>query len=265
MIDYCIAQDCAAKDALSVTGILDRLKGRQRAQLLLDTYRQAGDPRPATEIGFELTQRAATGEAETRVVVVQDLLNEARALDSFAAACARCPAQVVGPAFGCYGHIPFPFARAAEEWWLAQLPLPEEPLVWLLLKQLLREFHYDGSTARALRTPEGVYFEAESAPRRQLGTVRIDGDQLFEMSFLLGPIQPPHAGVLLLFSGAIDRQQEADTLLQLTSAAPTIDRSQFPFILTENEEQPPAIHALIAFLRALHRAWQLGRPLWLDV
>ena len=265
MIDYCIALDCAAKDALSVTGILDRLKGKQRAQLLLETYRQAGDRRPAAEIGFELSRRAASGEAETRVVVVQDLLDEAQALDAFAADCARCPANIAGPAFGCYGQIPFPFARAAEEWWLAQLPLPEEPLVWLLLKQLLREFHYDGSTARALRTQAGVYFEAERVPRRQLGSVRIDGDQLFEMCFLLGPIQPPHAGVLLLFSGAIERQQEADTLLQLTSAAPTLDRSRFPFILAERDDDPPAVHALIAFLRALHQAWQLGRPLWLDV
>ena len=265
MIEYCIAQDCAAKDALGVSGILDRLKGKQRAQLLLDTYRQAGDRRPATEIGFELTRNTPTGEAETQVVVVQDLLDEAQDLENHAPHCQTCPAHVTGPAFGCFGQIPYPFARAAEEWWLAQLPLPEELLVWLLLKQLLREFNYDGETARALREPAGVYFEAASAPHRQLGTLRVDGDQLFEMCFLLGAIQPPHAGVLLLFCGAIDRQQEANTLLQLTGSEPTLDRARFPFILTERETEQPAIRALIAFFRHLHRAWQLNLPLWLDV
>lgn len=265
MIEYCIAQDCAAKDALGVSGILDRLKGKQRAQLLLDTYRQAGDGRPPTEIGFELTRSTPAGEAVTQVVVVQDLLDRAHDLEAHAPQCPACPAHVSGPAFGCFGQIPYPFTRAAEEWWLAQLPLPEEPLVWLMLKQLLRDFNYDGETARALREPTGVYFEADSAPHRQLGTLRVNGDQLFEMCFLLGPIQPAHAGVLLLFSGAIDRQQEANALLQLTGSEPALDRAGFPFILRERETEPPAIRALIAFLRSLHRAWQLNLPLWLDV
>lgn len=265
MIEYCIAQDCAAKRALSVPGILDRLKGRQRAQLLIETYRQAGDRRPADEIGFELTRRTPAGAEEAQVVVVQDLLDEAHVLDRYAPDCVTCPANAASLAFGCFGHIPYPISHTAEQWWLAQLPLPEEPLVWLMLKQLVREFNYDGSTARALRAPAGVYFEAESAPRRQLGTLRINGDQLFEMCFLLGAIQPPHAGVLLLFSGAIARDQEANALLQLTSPTPTLDRSQFPFCLEEEEAGDPTTRSLITFLRALHRAWQLGLPLWLDV
>ena len=265
MIDYWIGQDCAAKDALGVAGILRRLKGRQRAELLIETYRNAGDRRPLDEIGFELSRRSATGESESELLVVQDLLSEAAPLQAHAAACAHCPANVAAADYGCYGHIPYPFASAAEEWWLSRLPMPEEPLVWLLLKQLVREFNYDGSSARALRQPAGVYFEAERARHRQLGTLRITGDQLFEMGFLLGPIQPPHAGVLLLFSGAIDRDQEADRLLQLTSAAPDIDRRQVPFCLEGEGSADPKIAALIAFLRALHRAWQLGLTLWLDV
>ena len=265
VIDYCIAQGCAAKRELSVEGILARLKGRQRAALLIETYHRAGDSRPANEMGFELTRRTPTGESETQIVVVQDLLDEASALDLHAVDCPACPANAAGVDYGCFGHIPYPFSRAAEEWWLAQLPLPEEPLVWLMLKQFVREFRYDGSRARALREPAGVYFEAETAPRRQLGTLRIDGDQLFEMCFLLGPIQPPHAGVLLLFSGAIARDQEADALLRLTGATPADDLPQLPFCLDEGAATDHSVRALIAFLRALHRAWQLGLPMLLDV
>lgn len=265
MIDYCVGQDCAAKAALSAEGILARLKGRQRARLLLETYRSAGQERAPAEIGFELTRRAAGGESEAQVVVVQDLLDEASALDAHAAECAACPANCRAEDFGCFGHIPYPFSRAAEAWWLAQLPLPEEPLVWLLLKQLIREMGYDGGSARPLRQPAGVYFEAEQAPRRQLGTLRVDGDQLFEMCFLLGPIQPPHAAILLLFSGAIDRDQEADALLRLTSAPPVAPLPPMPFLLNEPDGADACLRALIAFLRALHRAWQLGRPLLLDV
>ncbi len=265
VIDYCIAQDCAAKRELSVEGILARLKGRQRAALLIATYRQSGDSRPASEMGFELTRRTPAGNRETQMIVVQDLLDEASALDPHAADCAACPANAAGADYGCFGHIPYPFSRAAEEWWLAQLPLPEEPLVWLMLKQLVREFRYDGSTARALRESAGVYFEAETAPRRQLGTLRIDGDQLFEMCFLLGPIQPPHAGVLLLLSGAIARDLEADALLRLTSATPNAGLPQLPFCLEEREATDHSVRALIVFLRALHRAWQLGLPMLLDV
>ncbi len=264
-IDTCINQDCAAKQQLTSEGILSRIKGRQRAALLIETYRKAGDSRPPAAMGFELTRRNAAGEAVTQTVVVQELLDEAAILAAHAAACLNCPANVTNADFGCFGHLPYPLSRAAEEWWLAQMPLPEEPLVWLMLKQLLREMGYDGHSARALRRPAGIFFEAELAPRRQLGTLSLDGDQLFEMSFLLGPIQPPHAGVLLLISGAIERNQEADALLRLTSAERAVAFPPLPFRHDEASVTDDSTRALIAFLRSLHQAWRLGLTLSLDV
>ncbi len=134
-IDYVIDYGCVPKETLGTDGILDRLKARDRAATVIQLFRENGDQRPPSEMGFEMTRTTLEGVEETQVVVVQDMLDRAAELDPLADYCAGCPANVRGVPFGCVGFIQYPISARAERWLLDRLPGIDEPLVWLLLRQ----------------------------------------------------------------------------------------------------------------------------------
>ena len=64
-----------------------------------------------------------------------------------------------------------------------------------------------------------TYFELPTAPQRRLGELRISADQVLEMIFGVGDrIIPNHAGILLLFINAIERDLEAEEIQDISSA-----------------------------------------------
>lgn len=265
-IDYIIDYDCVPKQTLGTPGILDRLKGRARAEAVIRLFRENGDERPPSEMGFEVTRSTPEGADETRVIVVQEMLDEAAALDPLEHHCVGCPANVTGSPFGCINHIQYPLSLRGETWLLKQLPPPDEPLVWLLLRQTVDEMGYSGSSVEPLRA-NGVYFEADAIYARDFGEFRVTTNQVFEMLFMLGHIQPAHAGVVLLFTGAIDRSVETAELVEITNRTLPPDdlRAKYPFRLADADDDDQTTVELKAFLRALHRAWSMNRRLLLDV
>ncbi|MCC6804135.1 MAG: hypothetical protein IT319_14740, partial [Anaerolineae bacterium] len=90
-IDYVIDYPCAPKEALTTDGIVERLKARERANAVIRLFRENGDQRPPSEMGFEFTRTNADGEEETRVIVVQEMLDSATELDPLAQYCVGCP------------------------------------------------------------------------------------------------------------------------------------------------------------------------------
>jgi hypothetical protein len=141
-IDYVIDLNCIPKEELTTDGIIERLKEEERANTIIALFRQNGDQRPPSEMGFEFTRSTPEGEEERRVIVVQDLLDRAAELQPLAHHCAGCgcPANRAGRPFGCIGFIQYPVTSESETWMLDRLPVPDEPLVWLLLKQGSRNF-----------------------------------------------------------------------------------------------------------------------------
>lgn len=96
-IDFIIGYDCAPKRALTDAGIQQRLKANERAQLIIRMYREAGDERPPSQMGFEMTHRTPAGET-TELVVVQNLLDMAQPLTEYAHHCQGCrPTATAGP------------------------------------------------------------------------------------------------------------------------------------------------------------------------
>lgn len=263
-IDYIIGYDCIPKQTIKAEGILERLKGEQRALSIIELFRKNGDQRPPSQMGFEFTRNTPEGVEETQVIVVQDLLDEAAELEPLEHYCIGCPANRTGERFGCMGFIQYPISRQAESWLLDRLPVPDEPLVWLLLKQGVQEFQYDGGTVKPLRNSSDAYFEERMTLQRRLGEFSIDANQLFEMIFAVGNIQPNHAALLLLFMGAINRDLEADEIMHITPAPPDAD-TRYPFILQHEPDDDQTIAELKEFLRALYMAWKLNVPLKLDV
>lgn len=266
-IDYVVHYPCIPKETLTTEGILERLKARERAAQIIRLYRENGDERPLSEMGFEFTRTTAEGESVAEIILVQDLVDRAAELDPLAHHCAGCPANLRAEPFGCAGFIQYPISSLAEAWLLDRLPGIEQPLIWLLLRQGVQQMGYDGASVRPLRA-NPTYFEERQIRGRDLIEFVISADQVFEMIFLLGPIQPAHAGILLLFFDAVPRETiEADQITAImngTLDGATIERD-FPFTLEHYADEDQTIAELKDFFRALHRAWSLNVALLLDV
>ena len=270
-IDYVIEFECEPKRQLSTTGILERIKEKQRADEVIQWFRAAGDERSPTQMGFEFSRSTPADSGDKQLIVVQDLLDHAAALDDHAHHCHGCPANRAGQPFGCVGFVSYPIAAQTESWLLDRLPVPDEPLIWLLLRQGIRKFGYDGSSVKMLRDQdhsgdesERSYFELPVAPQRRLGELRVDSDQVFEMIFGVGErIVPNHAGVLLLFFGAIKRDLEAAEIQDISSFDQAI-RERIEFALDADIVGNAGIGEIIDFFHALFLAWKLNRSLFVD-
>ena len=270
-IDYFIEYDCTPKRALTANGIRERLKERARAQEVIHWFRAAGDLREPTEMGFEFSQSRPGDPGDKQLIVVQDLIDHAAVLDDYAEHCPSCPANRSDQPYGCMGFIEYPISARAETWLLERLPVPDEPLVWLLLRQGIQKLGYDGASVKALREADGAveaaertYFELPIAPERRLGELRVSGDQALEMIFGVGErIIPNHAGILLLFFGAINRDLEAEEIQEISSLVET-NRNRFAFEMASDAGADDCVRQLVDLFRALYLSWTLNVPLFVD-
>jgi hypothetical protein len=265
-IDYVIDYGCVPKQAFGSAEIIDRLKGRNRANTIIRLFRESGDPRTPDKMGFEFVRNTPEGEEETQIVVVQDLLDRALELDTYAHHCAGCPANALGMPFGCIGFIQYPLSEVGERWLMERLPGIDQPLLWLLLRQGIQEMGYDGADVAPLRA-SGTYFEANSAIVRDMTDFQIDSNQVFEMTFLLGKIQPSHAGMLLHFFDAVPRATEASQIVPIMKRELSADEiaTRYPLLITPERGDDATITDLKRFMMALHRAWMHDATLSLDV
>jgi hypothetical protein len=257
---------CAPRVSFGTGGIIDRLKARERARAIIRLFRENGDERPPSEMGFEFTRSLPNGEEETRVVIVQEILDEAAQLDPLAHHCQGCPANATGAPFGCTGFIQYPISAAAERWLLDSLPGIDTPLVWLLLREGVQNLGYDGQAVKGLR-PSPTYFEEQRLMGRDMVEFSFSADQVFEMLFLLGDIRPAHAGMMLLFFDAIPREVEAPQIAAIMNN--TLNGSEklrdFPFQMVIHRDDDKTVAEVKDFFRALYIAWTLNAPVSLDV
>ena len=265
-IDYIIDYPCVPKETLSTEGIVERIKSRERAGAVIKLFRENGDQRPPSEMGFEFTRTNLDGEEETRVVVVQEMLDLAEELIPLEQYCVGCPANITGAPFGCIGAISYPISAAGERWLLDQLPGTDQPLIWLLLRQGIQELGYDGDSVKPLRA-NSTYFEERRVAGRDMVEFVITANQVFEMLFLLGNLQPAHAGALLLLFNAIPREVETAQVVEITTnrlSADEIERD-YPFQMSVQPDDDRTVAELKTFFYALYRAWSLRVALLLDV
>lgn len=265
-IDFVVDYDCVPKQTIDTAGILARLKGRARAGTIIKMFRANGDQRPPSEMGFEFTRTTLEGIEERQVIIVQDLLDQAATLDPLAHHCVGCPANALGGPFGCFGAIQYPFSKEGELWLLKQLPTPEEPMPWLLLRQTTREMGYTGQSVVPLRSG-GTYFEDLNMYARGLGEMQVSTNQTFEMLFMLGHIQPAQAGALLLFFNAIANNLEADKITVILGRSHSTEdlQERFPFHMQPADDDDTTITELKQFFYALYLAWSHDVRLLLDV
>lgn len=260
-LDYVIDFACIPKAQLTTPGLVERLKSMHRARALIEMHRQEGDMRPPRELDFEFTRRTGDGKEVTSMLTVQHLLDEAADLAPLTHHCEGCPANRTGGAFGCVGFIDYPISGEGETWMLQQLPDMQEVLPWLLLKDGLEAFQYDGQTVAPLRL-DPTYFEERVPAFRNLGEFIVNSNQTFEMTFMVGDINPNHAAILMLFFNAIPRDLPAEKITSLSRAA--ADPEGLPFQHKMGLSDEHSIGQFKEFLHALYLAWSLNVMLGVD-
>lgn len=263
-IDYVIDYDCYPKQALGTEGILERLKGRERADTIIRLFRENGDNRPPSEMGFEFNRTTPEGETEPELIVVQDVLDQVAELNPLMPHCQNCPANRTRTPFGCMGFVQYPLSGQGEAWLLNQLPSIDVPLIWLLLKQGVEQFLYDGKDVALLRSKGEVYFEDRHPALRLLAEFNLSANQVFEMIFLVGHVIPNHASMLLLFFHAIRRDGlQADEIMRMVPATPEL-LLRLPFQHQIMQDDDRTIAELKEFFHALYIAWALNVRLLVD-
>ena len=270
-IESIIEYSCIPKDILTTDGLLERLKARDRAEAIIKIYREKGDHRPVAEIGFELTRRTGTGEEITETVMAAELLAEAAILDEVSDHCYGCPVNRTNQPFGCVSSINYPLSEAGELWLLRQLPRSESPILHILLRGI-EEYNYDGETARPLRHQEGVYMVSHDTLARPYVEEDniITSDQIFEMLFMVGTIQPGHAAMTLLFFHIIPRDDLTpdDIFWLMNGGIVSVDadrvEDELPMLIGFAEEDDATIRDFKHFLHALYLAYINGVNLRID-
>lgn len=262
-VDYSIGYGCVPKENFTTEGIIQRLKAGERANSIIQFYRQNNDKRSVEHMGGEITLRTAGGESETRTVLVKDLLAERAELDLYAHHCEGCPANHLRKPFGCIGRLNYPISAQVELWMLYRLPGEDEPLPFLLLSKA-EEMGLTGTSASHYRQMENSIFQNPDTMGREYPEMKITTDQLFELLFLLGHIQPKRAVMILMYLGAIRRDMDAGELMAMTPAPPDA-LEKYPFQLEISIDDDVSTRDLKQFLHGLYTAWLLDRELLLDV
>ena len=82
-----------------------------------------------------------------------------------------------------------------------------------------------------LRAADRNIFTEVRSIRRELGELPVNSDQVFEMTFLTGHIQPNHAAILLLFFHAIERERLEAMEITGLGELPLAERAAFKFLI----------------------------------
>lgn len=267
-IDYMIDAPCIPRDTFTLLEMLGLMKDKARAEQVVAMYRSQNDLRPVEEIGFEVSRLDADGNEFSQVMIASDAFERFKQLDAVAAAYDACTAFKMGGFLDNFGAINYPIGNRAEIWLLEQLPGVEDPLLFLMLMRTVQEFGYTGDETRRIRDQVGVYFQNPDTLARRYTEMDVTTDILFEMTFLLGHLQPAHAVMLLFFYNAIPRDSitpEQMSALWHHQMSSTEFIEQFPFLHQISEQDEDSVLDMKRFLWALYRAYALNVPLLLDV
>jgi hypothetical protein len=251
---------CTPHRELGVDRLVNLNRTRILARSAIAHMREDGDARAPDEIAIQLTMRTTDGDSG-RGVTLQDLLDEARPLDAVAQHCGTCPAQLPRE-FACHRRIRYPIAEKVEAWLMSRLPESLACTAGALLVRGLAEFGWDGAPTAKMRASGTTFFESR-APygvrwESDDGVIEISSDQMFQMMFMVGNLQPAHCLMLALFFGVIPHDTSLHDLKDEPGRARALARAN---VATQDDAD---IEQLAAFLRALAVAAKLDVPILVD-
>ncbi len=274
--DFTVNYECQPKLALGdkdmqrgTASILAMLKARNRAQAIGDLQREAGkDPREAK---VTVVLRTPQGEKHQEVSY-GEMMASAEPLSRHEAACAGCPANFLRTGFGCFGYLNYPVSADFERWLVDRLQPVDAP-GGFLLQSAIKDFGYDGAPISRMRA--AGMFELKTPPEKVIqkklfGSSKVNGNQLFQALFQVGPaLEPSHCVMILFWLGALEIEGRAPKtmadlpLVQATMAASTPEARRATARLIAGFDDQTAQHGR-AMITALYQAWVLGVPLLMD-
>jgi hypothetical protein len=265
-IDYLLGMSCKPQQVLGAERLVALHRTRILARSALAHMREDGDAREPKEIEIQLTMRNPDGDS-ARGVTLQDLLNESAPLDEVAEQCKQCPAELPRE-FACHRRIRYPIPERVEQWLMARLPENLQCTAGALLVRSMGELGWDGEPAKKLRAAGTTYFESrvaygvrwESAGGEadNGGHIEISSDQLFQMMFMVGALNPAHCLMLALFCGVIPHDTSLHDLKDEAGRKRVLAAANVPI------EADADIEQLAAFLRALAVAARHDVPIFVD-
>jgi len=256
-IDYVLGVRCEPQQRLGV----ERLVALNRTRILARAaLAQLGDGRAPRDVSIELRTHGV-GTSTDRGVTLQDLLDESAPLDAVTPACARCPAELPRE-LACHRRIRYPIGEHVEAWLMERLPRSLGCTAGALLVRALGDFAWDGAPAAKLRAAGDTFF-ASRVPygmrwQSPDGAIELSSDQLFQMMFMVGTIQPTHALMLALFLGVIPHDIELRTLADRDARTGALAAVEVP------REPDADVEQFAAFLRMLALGARLEAPIFID-
>lgn len=213
-IDYVVNLGCAPKKKLSTEKIIALVKSRNQAETVIELMRQDGDQRPVEQLTFTHVVMRPEGPTEQEVSV-GTLLQQSKELDVHAHHCEGCKANLFGQPYGCYGSISYPIPAEAEKWLMSLLSKDLKSAPGHLLRSAVTDFGYTGGMFLDMR-PQDMFFESPKPVKRKWGSFlsgwTLTSDQLLEMLFGLGNLQPAHCQMMCLILGMLQTDEDAEPL-----------------------------------------------------
>lgn len=264
-VDYIIGYECEIKKDLGSERIVSLCKQKSQAEAVLEISRQKGDNRPPSEITVGRFVETPEGKVQEDVNL-QEMLDEAKGLDTYAPKCAGCPANSQDRPFGCYGYITYPITDEQETWIMNRLPDDLEGLRGKFLCKAIADFGYDGGGIPDLRRRGAVFYERNRPVRRKWGGffsgTRITSDQILQMMFGLGDLDPGHGMVLCMTLGMVkDDVTPVDVIAAGQEASKRSDMLQ---PLEGDATMSPSVDQIRRFLNAARVSAILEVPLVID-
>lgn len=204
-IEYMLDLGCNVKRALGVETLGSLLKQHGQADAIVAMLAEQGDAQDVSEITIRSVRMGPNGPEE-RDVSIAELREAGARLAEWEHECVGCPARARDVAFGCYGTIEYPIEIATEEWLLSLLPDHLDTTAGEFLVKAVVDFGYDGTPVEELRDRSEMFASAETVGIRwgdDDDAFSVTTNQLLQMFFFVGAIQPAHATMLSLFVGSI--------------------------------------------------------------
>lgn len=212
-IDYVVDLDCPAKQALSVEKMVSLVKSKNQAMTVIEFLRREGDQRPTEELSFTRVVVGPEGEVK-QDINVGAMLEQVQELNVHSHHCDGCKANLFQSPYGCYGSISYPIAESAETWLMSLLPQDLKSLAGNLLKSAVSDLNYTGGMFLDMR-PQEMFFESRRPVNRKWGSLfsrwEITSDQVLEMLFGLGNLEPSHCEMMCMILGMAHLEGDPDS------------------------------------------------------
>jgi hypothetical protein len=261
-VDYVVDLPCPVKSDLPTPKLVDLIKSRNTANIVLTLERERGNENPslATEVGY-LRQTPAGGTMEN--ISIQGLLDQSAPLQDYEHYCIGCPANALSKPFGCYGSIAYPISGLAEQWLMDRLPGDLDSTAGQYLRASIADFGYDGGSVRDMRRHD-MFFERRKPVQRtwRTGLLRrwtLTSDQLLQMMIGLGDIGAAHCGMLALFFGVVPHDTPRDLVRDRAAWRELVGQARAQVNAGE-----PQLDQWVSFLSALATAVALDVRLLID-